>query len=53
MADAAVGISLVPLTWLVARRTQANEVLAVGAVAITPLLLGAMLRTHSTSCPWR
>jgi len=47
----AVGISLVPLTWVVARRTRANELIAVGAVAISPLLLGAMLRTHFDLVP--
>jgi hypothetical protein len=46
-----VGISLVPLTWVVAKRTRANEVVAVGAVAISPLLLGAMLRTHFDLVP--
>jgi uncharacterized membrane protein len=47
----AVGISIVPLTWLVARRTDGNEKLAVAAVAITPLLLGAVLRTHFDLVP--
>ena len=46
-----VGISLVPLTWVVAKRTRANEIVAVGAVAISPLLLGAMLRTHFDLVP--
>jgi hypothetical protein len=46
-----VGISLVPLTWVVARKTRANEIVAVGAVAISPLLLGAMLRTHFDLVP--
>lgn len=46
-----VGLSLVPLTWIVARRTRANEVVAVGAVAISPLLLGSMLRTHFDLVP--
>jgi hypothetical protein len=45
------GLSLVPLTWIVARRTKANELIAVGAVAVTPLLLGAMLRTHFDLVP--
>lgn len=45
------GVSLVPLTWLVARRTKGNEVLAVGAVAITPLLLGTLIRTHFDLVP--
>jgi uncharacterized membrane protein len=47
----AVGLSLVPLTWVVARRTRANEVIAVVAVAISPLLLGALLRTHFDLVP--
>ena len=36
-----VGISVVLLVWAVARRTRANELIAVAAAGITPLLLGA------------
>jgi hypothetical protein len=47
----AVGLSVVPLTSVLARRTGANEVVAVGAVAVTPLLLGAVMRTHFDLVP--
>jgi uncharacterized membrane protein len=46
-----VGISVVACVWIVARRTRANELVAVAAAGITPVLLGALLRTHFDLVP--
>ena len=44
-------VTLLLCTKVVARRTGGNELMAVGAVAVSPLLLGAMVRTHFDLVP--